>query len=340
VYSEIPTILRSEEILDKALGRAAKIVKEDKEAMYRIRKTTSAQLESIRDVTMEALDRYVSTFPNLDKISTYERELLDIVVGVDPLKKALGRVKGAIDVLKAIMDDKIRYVNRTKDIQEMKKAKSSAIGRLSSIIKELDGSLRFMGRSRDIMRKIPDITPGDATIVVAGYPNVGKSSLLAKLSRARPDIAPYPFTTKSANIGHFVWPETGPEHRRTRYQVVDTPGLLEKPADKRNDIEQQAVLALQYLADVILFLLDPSEACGYDLPTQLKLLEHVRRDFPNVPMLVAENKVDLLRSKTKNVKISCETGEGIPELKKLVVQNVPVDKYQGFLDEGVESLRS
>jgi len=333
VYSEIPTILRSEELLDKALGRAAKIVKEDKEAMYRIRKTTSAQLESIRDVTMEALERYHSTFPNLDKISTYERELLDIVVGVNPLKKALGRVKGSIEVLKGILDDKIRHVNRTKDIQEMKKAKGAAIGRLSSIVGELDSSLRFMGRARDIMRKIPDVTPGDPTIVVAGYPNVGKSSLLAKLSRARPDIAPYAFTTKSANIGHFQWPDTGPEHRRRRYQVVDTPGLLEKPSDKRNDIEQQAVLALQYLADVILFLLDPSEACGYDFPTQLKLLEHVKKDFPNVPMLIAENKVDLKRVPSDFLKISCQTGEGIPEIKKLIIETVPVDKYQSFVDE-------
>ncbi len=333
MYSEIPTILRSEELLDKALGRAAKIVKEDKEAMYRIRKTTSAQLESIRDVTMEALERYHSTFPNLDKISTYERELLDIVVGVDPLKKALGRVKGSIEVLKGILDDKLRYVNRSKDIQEIKKAKGAAIGRLSSIVGELDSSLRFMGRARDIMRKIPDVTPGDPTIVVAGYPNVGKSSLLAKLSRARPDIAPYAFTTKSANIGHFQWPDTGPEHRRRRYQVIDTPGLLEKPADKRNDIEAQAVLALQYLADVILFLLDPSEACGYDFPTQLKLLDTVKKDFPNVPMLIAENKVDLKRVPSAYLKISCQTGEGIPEIKKLIIETVPVDKYQSFVDE-------
>jgi nucleolar GTP-binding protein len=333
VYSEIPTILRGEELLDKALGRAAKIAKEDKVAVYRIKKTTSAQLESIRDVVHETLERYLSTFPNLDKISTYERELLDIIVGVAPLKKALGRVKGAQDVLKTILEDKIRLVNRTKDIQEMKKAKNAAIGRLSSIVEDIDAALRFMGRARDIMRKIPDISPGDPTIVVAGYPNVGKSSFLARISRARPEIAPYPFTTKSANIGHFEWPETGPPHRRKRYQAVDTPGLLEKPGHKRNDIEQQAVLALQYLADVIVFLLDPSEACGYDLPTQQQLLEHVQKDFPNVPMIVAENKADLKRSNSSHLKISCETGDGIPELKKAIVAMVPADKYAAFIDE-------
>jgi len=154
-------------------------------------------------------------------------------------------------------------------------------------------------------------TPGDPTIVIAGYPNVGKSSLLARLSKARPEIAPYPFTTKSANIGHFQWPEAGPAHRQKRYQAVDTPGLLEKPAAKRNYIEQQAVLALKYLADAVVFVLDPSEACGYDLPTQEKLLAHVRQEFPTAPLMVVENKADLVaRPDSPNLRISCQKRRG------------------------------
>lgn len=333
MYSEIPTIMRSEELLDKALGRAAKLTKEDKVAMFRVRKTITAQLESIRDSILESLDRYIKTFPNLDKISTYDRELIDILVGVGPLKKALGRVMGARNVIETILTDKHRFVGRTRDVQEMKKAKSAAVGRVSSIIGELEAPLQFMGHARDVFRQVPDVSPGDPTIVVAGYPNVGKSSLLAKLSKARPDIAPYPFTTKSANIGHFAWPETGPEYRRKRYQVVDTPGLLEKPASERNHIERQAVLALRYLGDVIVFLLDPSEACGYDLPIQKKLLEHVKKEFEGIPLLVAENKADLRKTSSPNLKISCETGEGISELKKLIVEAVPVDKYQSLITD-------
>lgn len=333
MYPEIPTILRSEELLDKALSRAAKITKEDKDAMYRVRKTVMAQLESIRDILVESLTRYVDTFPNLDKVETYERELIDVVVGVDPLRKAIGRIDGAKDLVERILTDNIKSASRTREVPEIKKRKNAAIGRVSSVIEELAEPLRFLGHARDVLRRVPEVTPGDPTIVIAGYPNVGKSSLLARFSKARPEIAPYPFTTKSANIGHFHWPETGPMHRRKRYQLVDTPGLLEKPPQKRNAIEQQAALALRYLADVIVFVLDPSEACGYDMPAQEQLLAHVRDEFPGAPILVVENKSDLARSRSDHIKVSCETGEGIDDLKKAIVAAVPEDKYQDLFED-------
>lgn len=336
MYSSIPTILRSDELLDKAFGRAAKISKEDKVAHFRVRKTTSAQLEAVRDALLESLKRYGTSFPNLDKVPTYERELVDVVVGVAPLKRALGRVAGACEVLEKVLGDKLRTIGRSRDVQEMKKAKAAAIGRASSVVEELGEALRFLGHARDVLRAIPDVSPGDPTIVVAGYPNVGKSSILAKLSRARPEIAPYPYTTKSASLGHFHWPESGPEHRRRRYQVVDTPGLLEKPAAKRNTIERQAVLALRYLGDVIVYVLDPSEACGYDLPAQQRFLDQVRAEFAGIPFVVIENKADLRKTGGGNLAVSCETGEGIAELKQRIVEAVPVDKYQALLSEGLE----
>lgn len=334
MYPKIPTILRSDELLDKVLSRASKIEKSDQEALWRIKKTISAQLESMRDTLVDTLAKYVTAFPNLDKVSTYERDLIDVVIGVHPLKKAIGRVSGATETLKAVLEGQLRIANRSMNVQDMKQAKRAAVGRASSIVDELDAPLRFLGRSRDVLRALPEVTPGDPTIVLAGYPNVGKSSLLARLSRARPEIAPYPFTTKSANIGHFTWPPDVPEHRRLRYQLVDTPGLLEKLPEKRNAIEKQAALALRYLADAVVFILDPSEACGYDLPTQEKLLERVNVEFPGAPVIVVENKVDLRRRASPHLKISCETGEGIQRLFDAVVKAVPADKYQELLSGG------
>ncbi|HLE47557.1 MAG TPA: GTPase [Candidatus Thermoplasmatota archaeon] len=334
MYPRIPTILRPQELLDKALSRAAKIEKPDHEAVWRIKKTVSAQLEAIKDILVETLEKYVAAFPNLDKVSTYERELIDVVIGVAPLKKAISRVGGAVEVVKQVLEDQHRIANRTLSIQDMKQAKRAAVGRASSIIEDLDKPLRFMGHSRDVLKAIPEVTPGDPTIVLAGYPNVGKSSLLARLSRARPEIAPYPFTTKSANIGHFMWPAGAPPHKQRRYQLVDTPGLLEKPPEGRNKIEKQAALALRFLGDAVVFMLDPSEACGYDLPTQERLLAMVREEFPGAPFLVVENKVDLRRRESAYHQISCTTGEGIPELLAKVVAVVPTDRYQAVFSEG------
>jgi len=103
---------------------------------------------------------------------------------------------------------------------------------------------------------LPDIRPDEPAIVIAGYPNVGKSSFVNRVTRASNQIAEYPFTTKGVQIGHF-------ERDHVRYQIVDTPGLLDRPEDERNDIERQAVSALEHLADVVVFVLDPSGDCGY-----------------------------------------------------------------------------
>ncbi len=122
--------------------------------------------------------------------------------------------------------------------------------------------------------------------MIAGYPNVGKSSFVALVSSASPEVASYPFTTKGLAVGHF---KVG----STRCQVVDTPGLLDRPLGQRNEIEMQAISALRHLGDVLLFIIDPSGTCGYEPDEQMRLLDEVREHI-DMPLLVAANKVDLL----------------------------------------------
>ena len=88
-----------------------------------------------------------------------------------------------------------------------------------------------------------------------------------------------PFTTKQIHVGHFT-------HRRLVHQLVDTPGLLDRPMSRRNAIEQQAIAALENIGSLVLFLLDTSEACGTPLEEQLNLLEDVDRLLPGTDMLV------------------------------------------------------
>ena len=95
------------------------------------------------------------------------------------------------------------------------------------------------------------------------------------------------------------------KYERTRYQIIDTPGLLDRPFEKRNDIEKQAIAALRYLADIILFVLDPSETCGYSLKEQKNLLTELKKMFKEQTFIIIENKSDIKKSKTKNLKISC-----------------------------------
>ena len=70
------------------------------------------------------------------------------------------------------------------------------------------------------------------------------------------EVNHYPFTTKRIHVGHFTF-------RRLQYQIEnDTPGLLDRPMENRNQIEMQAISALEHLGSLVLFLIDDSEECG------------------------------------------------------------------------------
>ena len=59
--------------------------------------------------------------------------------------------------------------------------------------------------------------------------------------------------------------------------MVDTPGLLDRPMEKRNDIEMQAISALENFGSLVLFLIDESEKCGTSIEEQHNLLEEILR---------------------------------------------------------------
>ena len=171
---------------------------------------------------------------------------------------------------------------------------------------------RFLNDARNKLKDLPDIKD-EPTIVVAGYPNVGKSSFVARVSSAKPEIARYPFTTKGVLIGHFT-------RKKNRYQVIDTPGLLDRPLDERNAIELQAISALRYVGEVLLFIIDPSEECGFTMAEQEKLLDEVRHTV-NIPVLVVANKIDMPHGKARaDMQMSTLTGEGVAAVKDRLVE--------------------
>ena len=108
-----------------------------------------------------------------------------------------------------------------------------------------------------------------------------------------------------------------------RFQIIDTPGLLDRPIADKNEIERQAIAALDHLADLILFIIDSSETCGYSIEDQNNLLVNLEKIFLSSKIFVVENKIDFKRTDSDNFKISCKTGEGIQDL---------IDRIFSFFD--------
>ena len=108
-----------------------------------------------------------------------------------------------------------------------------------------------------------------------------------KVTRADVDVQPYAFTTKALFVGHM-------DHRFLRWQVVDTPGILDRPLEERNTIEMQAITALAHLQCCVLYFLDISEQCGYPIEQQLLLFESIQPLFANKQIIMVANKIDVL----------------------------------------------
>ena len=96
---------------------------------------------------------------------------------------------------------------------------------------------------------------------------------------------------------------------RERIQFVDTPGILDRPAEERNQIEKQALSAMMNVANIILFILDPSEHCGYPMDVQLHLLDEVK-GMVDVPLIVVANKSDFRTRKDIATMSTADRGRG------------------------------
>jgi nucleolar GTP-binding protein len=136
------------------------------------------------------------------------------------------------------------------------------------------------------MARLPSIDPNTRTVLICGYPNVGKSSFINKITRADVDVQPYAFTTKSLFVGHT-------DYKYLRYQVIDTPGILDRPFEDRNIIEMCSITALAHLRAAVLFFLDVSGSCGYSIAQQAALFHSIKSLFMNKPLTIVCNKTDL-----------------------------------------------
>ncbi|HNX47459.1 MAG TPA: 50S ribosome-binding GTPase [Methanomassiliicoccales archaeon] len=311
----VPTILTSDEILDKAFRKVNKIDKQGPDKVELVKRKSMARIASATDVISSTLMKYVKAFPSINERTDFLAEMIEVTVGVDKMKKALGNLDWAASKIKELQKQYTSKVMTSTSTFAADNARKAYYGRASSVVNKVGPDLEFLAYARNEFRKVPDFNDDMLTFVIAGFPNVGKSQFLRTISAAEPEVAAYPFTTKGIEVGIH-------EANHRRYQVIDTPGLLDRELEYRNRIEMQAVTALKHLANSILFILDPSESCGYLMEGQLRLLESVKALFPDVPILVVENKVDMIDSGSDRLKMSAATGVGVQEVMAALRESV------------------
>jgi GTP-binding protein len=235
----------------------------------------------------------------------------------------------------AVFDDETgeQLFDFTEDGQTWIAAKGGRGGR---------GNARFATSTHQTPTEHDDGAPGEfrklqlklkllADVGLVGYPNAGKSTLISRISAARPKIADYPFTTLEPNLGVVQLPDL------RSFVVADIPGIIEGAHEGRG-------LGIQFLKHIertklLVHLVDMSETGRdpiHDFETLLVELESFDESLAKRPMLVAASKIDAMQDPEKLAElralsaarglpffeISSVTGQGIDALKFALAERV------------------
>ena len=134
---KIPTVPTADEILDRSLRRAAARMKEKKNKQRADREFVMAVSASLHD----RLVKVIRSFPEFESLPPFYRDLVEILFGLERLKKALGMVGWAAMNTKRVGGQMSREIRRSAETRGVRKR---AVARLSSIVHRADGELRFL----------------------------------------------------------------------------------------------------------------------------------------------------------------------------------------------------
>ncbi len=319
IPNKIPTVPDSKEIIERSFKDIKKVQNLYMPDFNKKLKSVSIQKIKLMESTgIKAIGRVYDGFPKFEDLDRFERDVLFIMVNGREYERSLNNLKWAKSKIIEFATNSIRGIKKAPGLTAIARFRTSFYGRYSSVVEDLDESLKFLRESREALKKVPQVSRQLKIIIIAGFPNVGKSSLISNLTNLNPEIADYPFTTKDINVGMM-------KLGNSIYEVLDVPGLLNRK--NHNAIERVALAAIENIGDLVVCVLDPSEECGYKLEDQQRLCDSIKETGKNV--LIVENKMDLEKTDTQNIKISCSSGEGIDELKKKMEASIREGQVKG-----------
>ncbi|KAK6904221.1 nucleolar GTP-binding protein [Kwoniella mangroviensis CBS 8886] len=254
----------------------------------RIRNFYMRKVKFTQDTFDEKLGKIISEFPVLDNLHPFLSSLLNVLYDKNHYKLALGQINTARHLISQVSKDYNRLLKFGDSLYRCKQLKKAALGRMATIMRRQKDPLAYLEQVRQHISRLPAIDPNTRTLLICGYPNVGKSSFVNKITRADVDVQPYAFTTKSLFVGHM-------DYKYLRWQVIDTPGVLDHPLEEMNTIEMQSITALAHLRSAVLYFMDLSEQCGYTIEAQCKLFHSIKPLFTNKPTILVINKIDIVR---------------------------------------------
>ena len=320
-WEKLKPLNKPDRIIEDALAKAAR---ESRKIAFKGKLETVRRKERIRIMVV-----YRSITTNLRRAykivnaylyaNDFYKDLVGIYYSEDDIMRSRRELRNMLVLADKLRDEYLNRLRVAKTIDEMGRVRKECLGRLVSIIKRKKNLLHKVLEMWKYAHRLPSINIDEPTVVVAGPPNVGKSTLVNTLSTAQVKVASYPFTTKDIHVGHII----------TDYykiQLIDTPGLLDRPLSERNEVEMKAVVALKHLSDIIIYMFDPSPFRYYNLDEQLSIYNEIKKSFGDALLIPVVNKIDIMEIDVANyldersiIMISLKDGVGVDLLRNRVL---------------------
>ena len=188
-YDTIPKAEEADTYLEAALvagRRAADRVKHitDKTALAKAKEKD--RIRAIRERITTPLERLHDAYPSFDGMHEFTRQVFALDLDIGRVRQALAGVQGTVTTLKKLAKDYVGYIIGARDKEQVLKMRNAYLGRTASILRQADKHFRMLNEARAVFRALPVVDESLFTVAIAGFPNVGKSTLLRKLTTAKP----------------------------------------------------------------------------------------------------------------------------------------------------------
>jgi nucleolar GTP-binding protein len=307
----------------------------------RERNKSAKQLDALTTGVCKPLKEYVKGFPAPERLHPFERALLELTLSDKKYRMTIEAVDSMRKGILGIGKGYASQVTKTTGIKDAEELREKGFAEVESYYRRHARYVDDLKSIAQLLRRLPVAELETPTVALVGAPNVGKSSLVRVLSSGTPEVCNYPFTTKGIKMGHFQIADQ-------RHVVTDTPGLINRAADERNQIELLTIATLEHLPTCVIFVTDLSGLSGTSVKDQLELREELYNQFAGrrpwidvfskaalVPVLGGETDPDMaslwLEEELEEAKsameripgatqTSADEGWGIDELKDRLAQ--------------------
>lgn len=292
-FKNIPKIEKYTFYLDTAFNRLSKqkfdIVSHNKLESKKL--IVIKKIDFLRKELITPLKRIHDSFPSFTTIPGFYQNLIKLQFEIVDIRKDISSLMGSSNLINKFSKKYSQKVKFSREPSVISQHLSEYFGKMKSVFKRMKSTFENLENLRKYMRTFPIISDRP-TVSIAGLPNVGKTTIFGKLTNSFPEINDYPFTTRQIMVGYY-------KNKDKLIQLLDTPGALNRPFEKMNNVEKQAILALQFLSDKVLFLIDPTEFCGYKFEEQIKLFDKFKKRFSDKIFKLYLTKKDIYDEETK-----------------------------------------